>query len=295
MDIYSLIISKDVGDYCRELGHTFNSAETAAIIASSKRTLKEKHALYREILSDYPDMPVPAAYDTEARDSLHSWLREIIDYEEKSVSEFFTPGDDIVYFYSVHWDEDKKRTGGYFRTAEGAISDLRRDFKFEPLPDNGFTVHNELIIDAGSTPRDHFWHADFNVEGELTDISTTWADCPDSPDTLYFDIPVPFKRYDILEVAGEPDSVFMLDRLSRTNKKNTRDDMSGLGFYVGNDGRLYHYSPGYPDTFKYHTVDLNGKNRLLHHVRRFMTGKTNLETLSEKIAIKNKEKPRNMT
>ena len=42
------------------IGHTFNAVESAVMINKSKsRSIAEKHAAYREIIANYPDMEIP--------------------------------------------------------------------------------------------------------------------------------------------------------------------------------------------------------------------------------------------
>jgi len=97
MNIYSYIISPDIADHCQKIGHVFNSLEMAVIIAISEKTIKEKHAAWREIIADYPDMPIHDSLNFDARESLHVFLRELITWEEKCITDFYATGDDVVF------------------------------------------------------------------------------------------------------------------------------------------------------------------------------------------------------
>jgi hypothetical protein len=192
MDIYRYL-TKDDADHCRELEYEFNSLETAAIIDSFPRLpLKEKHTLYREIISDYPDMPVASTENIKAKDSLHVWLKDIIDYEERAIEAFFTPGDDVMYYCVVYKDGEKCRHSNCFRTAREAIQTEMEeviedaDKARNPFPEKYCVIHNAAVVNKMKTPRNN-WQAFFNVENELFDIEMytspetddVWKDCPD--------------------------------------------------------------------------------------------------------------------
>jgi len=86
---YEWLISPDVAAYCEEIGHYFDSLEMAVIAEISGRPQKERHAFWREIIDQLPDMPVVASCNFKARDSLHELLAELIALEESEAAEFF--------------------------------------------------------------------------------------------------------------------------------------------------------------------------------------------------------------
>ena len=57
MDIYGFINSRDVAAHCREINKVWTPFEMAVIIGRSDKTMSEKHAAWRELITDYPDMP----------------------------------------------------------------------------------------------------------------------------------------------------------------------------------------------------------------------------------------------
>jgi hypothetical protein len=62
VNIYAFFNSPDVAEYCQSIGHSFNAVESAVMInQSDSRTLAEKHAAYRTIIAEYPDMEAPMA------------------------------------------------------------------------------------------------------------------------------------------------------------------------------------------------------------------------------------------
>jgi hypothetical protein len=95
MNIYPFFQSPDVAEYCEKIGHTFDAAEMALIVAVSHKPLFAEHAAWREIMAAYPDMPV--AGEGEVIPSLQAYLRERIAWEEELVNAFYSVQDGFVY------------------------------------------------------------------------------------------------------------------------------------------------------------------------------------------------------
>ena len=91
MDIYSFLNSKDIAEHCRRLQKTWTPLQMALIISRSDRSVPDKHRAWRELISDYPDMPVPPLPECEITngfESLHKMLLAQIDYEERGLRSF---------------------------------------------------------------------------------------------------------------------------------------------------------------------------------------------------------------
>ena len=59
MDIYNLINSKSIQEYCRKIGHRFNTEELAVLIYRNKKmSVEEKIKAYQELIEKYEDMEV---------------------------------------------------------------------------------------------------------------------------------------------------------------------------------------------------------------------------------------------
>ena len=82
MDIYSFMISRDIAEHCRNIGHEFTPLEMAYIVYKSKRAMMEKHKAYKEIIDSAPDM----SYSTYAKEhtSLHQVLKDYMEIENKA-------------------------------------------------------------------------------------------------------------------------------------------------------------------------------------------------------------------
>ena len=84
MDILSFINSKDIRDYLHEIDYKCDSMQAAWLVYhSANKTMEEKHAAYRWIIDNMPDCPMPKRRFAVARESLHAFLREHMDFCEK--------------------------------------------------------------------------------------------------------------------------------------------------------------------------------------------------------------------
>ena len=106
MDIYSFInYSLDVTAYCREINKTWNPYEMAIIILKSDRFMAEKHAAWRELIQDYPDMPIPDTRYENGYPSLRQKLMAFIEHEERTLALFMKPEQGAVYTFEIWPDE----------------------------------------------------------------------------------------------------------------------------------------------------------------------------------------------
>ena len=97
MDIYSFINSRDVAAYCREIKKKWNPFEMAVIIGKSSYPMIKKHTAWREIISDYPDMPTPKNRYGKSAPSLHKELEKRITYHERLLAIFKANEQGAVY------------------------------------------------------------------------------------------------------------------------------------------------------------------------------------------------------
>lgn len=281
MDICSFINSPDIGDHCRNIGHVFNALEMAVIIAYSEKNIKEKHKAWREIIADYPDMPIPQRNCFDAQESLHGYLRQVIAHDEKWLTEFYTSETGAVYRTIVCHHGEEKLENGCYSTAEQAWTALYDEWKDEEYWKAGDIERVYLIkelVDVNEYPR----KLQVNTNGDALASIGHMDGYPDSLDMIFIDLPLPFKRGDIITCRDE---VFVLDDVPHWNsgmrKKyeeyltgayNDRSDMIGWGLFVSDSGVLYGDHTGAYDCYRYYRGKLESANRLLHYVSLFIKG-----------------------
>jgi hypothetical protein len=134
MNIYDFINSPDVAEYCQSIEHVFNSLEMAVIVALSRKTMKEKHAAWREIFTQYPDMPISERPRFSAQESLHGYLRELIAHEINVYKEFTMATTSVVYRPDCfrYFDSEKSFPVaflGCFSTVEKVIKAVQQNLE----------------------------------------------------------------------------------------------------------------------------------------------------------------------
>jgi hypothetical protein len=287
MDIYDYINSRDVAAYCREINKTWNTFEMAVIIGRSERPMLEKHAAWRELIADYPDMPTQKNIHHDSYDSVHKKLAEVIEYEERALELFKTSEQGAVYAYRL-WGDDRHFNSVYTDFGK-AFSTMKEYYEREEV--SQVVVEKiylnakgsiEVVFDYDGNPTksptvccEEQTHAEWFPDIDMTG----WCDYRMFDDVFYIDIPAPFKRGDILIQTNSllsKDKIFVLEYLDRDNEKMLAKclsgemcdgtDLVGWGLYVGDDGLLYADHAHDHDCFEYYTRELTGKQRLLKYV-----------------------------
>jgi len=278
MNIYSYIISPDIADHCQKIGHVFNSLEMAVIIAISEKTIKEKHAAWREIIADYPDMPIHDSLNFDARKSLHDFLKELITWEEKCITDFYATGDDVVFRPRVR--SSYRSDYGCYRTVEKALEAI------------GNIDTTELIVDKETIGAPKYCEAHFNSDAEMIGLYG-YDDCPGELRMIFIHIPVPFEKGDLLEHDGKPYVLedlphwFTDPNISVIYEKMLAGDADGTdmvaytySLYRGQLARdhvpIYYY-------LKYFRGELQDKEKILHYVSSYLKGKIWLSELLDAV------------
>ncbi len=109
MDIYSLVNSKDMQNYLRQIGYQFTAPEAAFIIYQCKgRTLDEKMAAWKEIIDTMPDCSILKRLNLMQINSFHDVLAEYMDLQRQKVQDFY---DSDGYIYSLSYHEPPEKCG----------------------------------------------------------------------------------------------------------------------------------------------------------------------------------------
>jgi hypothetical protein len=296
LDIYSFIRSKDAAAHCRETGKVWTPFEMAVIIGRSDRAMAERHSAWRELIADYPDMPTQKNMHYESYDSLHKKLAEVLDREERIIALFKTPEPGAVYKYKVMWHGEYSHSDSVFTSFEKALADARDSYERDEAPE--LVIEKLLADDNGRT------EAWTDYDGNLYDVYD-FGCCGPVPkggddkllgfsgNMFYVDIPVPFKRGDILTIRSGPAQddapVFVLDSIDRDDQeKHARrlrgemsdgTDLSGWGFFADDSGLLYGDHTADYDRFEYYRGKLAEKDSILHYVNLFLKGEIPLPEL----------------
>ena len=303
MDIYSFINSPDVAAHCREINKTWNPFEMAVIISRSHKPMTEKHAAWRELISDYPDMPTPKG---SYHDSLHQELTKVINGEDRLLYmlKYHDHGD--VYTHKAWRNGETLRSEVVLCSFDEAWNDAVKQWEGS----NATVIYIRKVNTGEYGASHHEWiqtAMDFKGNVYFIDASRPWGRLfPDAeykepmfrnPDEFFVDIPMPFKRGDILTVPRFPSKradakhIFVLDNLACFDDRYATkvlddececNDMDGRVYIVDNNGILHaqlihnHYN------YEYYRGELKGKDRLLQYASQYLKDEIDLAELIQR-------------
>lgn len=204
MNIYSYIPSTDIATYCEKICHKFNPLEMAVIVAMSGKTIIEKHTAWKQIITEHPDMPIHQCINFDARDSLHEYLHELINYEENLIRAFYSTKAGEVCRFSLMWLGDNGLwSDGYpgaYSTVDKAWSAYREQYG-DYERDLVQVKIEKVLLDS----EDCVYSACMTPNGELLCLDRSMdSDKPDSLDMIFIDVPLPFKKGDLVAIDGAP-------------------------------------------------------------------------------------------
>jgi hypothetical protein len=311
MDIYKHMRSKDVAEHCRKLGHVFNTFEMAHIIGSRYGPLLEKHKAWGELISDYPDMPFPETEFSKDCSDVHEELRKRIAHQKRLMDMFYGKEPGAVYLCPMC------RCGRVvFPSFERALEEGREypgdcDLGTDKIRiTKAYTNEGGLMITADVDFDGNLYFIEAYGESDL-DIVRERFDFLEIEDVFYANIPIPFKRGDILTARrsivededeakpGEKERIVVLNWVDRFDEEllsqhakyiNTgKNDMRAYCFSANENGILHRNEILGYDRFEYRTEEPEGKDGLLPCVSSYLQkrpgGKPDCMGLSELLTM----------
>ena len=105
---YYYINSRDIRAYLRSLHYEFSSLEVAWLIWQSKDTsLDDRHRAWAKLIETMPDCPIEERFNTVAQESLHAFLKKLMDTEKRLLNLFEHSRDEAVYSFRYHEPGEK--------------------------------------------------------------------------------------------------------------------------------------------------------------------------------------------
>lgn len=283
LNVYDFFNSPDVAEYCQSIGHAFNAFECAVMInQSDRRTLAEKHAAYRAIVGEYPDMEIRSGNNHRRIESFHSALGDIVAYEQHQAERFLSPERGAVYQATV-----SGRDSGLFTNYEKSLADALEDIKSEEKT----AEHAQLSLCKNYPDSERWIAARLSPLGEIMSLRHSDAMFEDSGVETYLlesyiDVPVPFQRGDLVEVGDYAHlfgrspapygGVYVLKDICRNHVRNS--EMIYRGDLMDMTANVFYESHGtvrcecihfYPD-LRYCRRELEGETRMLKYVSLFL-------------------------
>ena len=311
MNIYEFINSKDIRAHCEKLGHPFNTIESAYLIYQSQNhTLSQKHAAWLELMETMPDMVIEERLNCPRYDSIHTFLRQYMDLEDRLLADFFQDKKGYVYrfdpLYRPDYFGDNEYHGyldgdslyesfsGGLAAEKGKVAEYADDFlKFGVLK-------KKIISDFHTTP----WELciQINQDGEALKIdvrsdkgaiSEMEFDLLYSFEGMWIDVPTPFQKGDIVftnhRKLGCPANPFVLTDLCTAKdtehdrkiyqkllKRGDSSDMTSHGYFLSDCGDLYFECEHDYLSLEYYPGESNGNNRFLKVVQSYYKDKIHM-------------------
>ena len=289
MDIFSFFNSPDVAEHCRNIGHTLNAFESAVMISQCYiKTFDEKLAAYRAIINEYPDMEVPKTHLNESHvPSFHKALEQIIGYEEQKLRNFLECESGAVYqvmrkHRNYHYDEyDTELFSTYEKAQAHALESVKLSEELGLKGEVHYMRIRKNYIDS-----DNYYSAKLSKLGDIMELEgyVFPAETKDPSMLLdcYIDMPVPFKKGDLVEDgadSGFVGNLFVLQTLSCDSPQhaswvmyNDTSDMIAYVYYLNDDQVCCEHIDFYPN-LRYCRRELEGEERILKFVSLYMQEK----------------------
>lgn len=328
IDILSYVTSDAIRNYLKEIDYKFSTPEAAFLVHRNPTvTVEEKNKALQKIIDTMPDgfMRVPGISKDPV--SIHELLKKYIDIRKRALEVFYDE-EQAVYSYVCACREGTNEMGQYnlyyrdpdnrkdkifpnFAACRKNLSDTIREFdilfsKEREDDDAGSSDGGIYCITVNrydlSNP-DNQIVVMMNRDTEILDIEEYGELLSDEDwdiiiafDDMWFNLPVPFKKGDILcksayfgksEYAAKRENVpFVLDRLY------DKSEMWYCGYYIDkektptkicfDDGWMYGFDYY---TLEYYTGELTGAYRSLKSLSSFLKGESSLDTLLDALFI----------
>ena len=202
MDVYKHIPSKDIREYLQKINYQFTQMQAAYIIWNDKNCmLFEKQEAFKQLMEEYPDETVQERMNTDYRESLHAFLEEYIFLQNTAIGAFYdNKAKNAVYRYRFYCEGDFDWCENYekvFSTYEALKEELKKD---EDLPIVKVQIRKSYLDDDFM---EILLMTDKNGEVIDVDFSQFFYGgkrvMEDVFDGYWLDIPLPFKRGDVLQ------------------------------------------------------------------------------------------------
>lgn len=304
MDFCKFINSKDIALHLRELDYQFTSIEAAWLVWQSKYTsLNEKHKAWKAIIANMPDCEILSRLNTAYQPSLHAFLKELMELQNRTVETLKEVESSAVYMkaWGIPGEDDlteysDKVNSSFPLAYENAINACNDNI----LMYSGSDFHRELGLyeivikkywcDSKRLPIEIV----FNGKGEVYTISNYGDLTEHENDLIYygfdgmcFAFPVPFKKGDVVVEGNRFDELFVFDELGVHGERKERllrngdsTDMTAYGYFKNNeDGKVfYECMHSYMD-LEYYRGKLSGGRRIYKAISNYLRGTISLDLL----------------
>lgn len=297
-DVYDLINSKTIGNYCRKIQHKFNTEEIAVLIFRNRTmSINEKIKAYKNLIENYPDMEVIERINCKHYDSVKEMIQREID-RLKTLNEILQKQDDKYIYTYIEFNKTTKKYdfNNVLNNIRKTFNEVEKNIK-EYIEEYNDTLSYKII--KKSLKQENYKiiaeYVVINKKGILINIYDTKEMYLDI-DNIFINIPTPFKKGDILVswhntpfregVLPNKQEIFVLNYLCTWNekineslKKGNYDssDMIGSGYFLNDSQQLILEEQWCYDSFEYYNDELKGMQKILKAVSNLLKEKIEIE------------------
>lgn len=314
MDMYQFLNSKDVAEYLKQIEYKFSITEAAYLIYQCKKiTLQDKITAWQELIEIYPD----CSYEKMSikTDSFHKYLKAYISLQKKIIEEFYKEESGAVYWYCWHevetddWyssPDDDVIFSNFNTCYQSCVKEIMERHYFEDA------IEQRTFRKTWLDPKKHYGDnidVEVNERFEITKISKSNLSDEEQEidwifESMWLDIPTPFKRGDILVASDEYDYLkistpFVLnylstwdanemleqgfkerdyfvdsatERITRLKEKGSLADMWSRGYKIKGNGFVYDVESNSYLDLEYYRGKLDEKELFLKIISQFLKG-----------------------
>ena len=319
LDIFSFINSTAIANHCRSIDYSFSTLDMAYLIwASEKHSIAEKHNAWQILINTQPDVEVAERPWTPYIESLHAFLFQFIELEQKCLELFFHDESNCIYSYSILYpgDEDYAQDRCIypnfrlcFDAIQAELADTHYDIRYIRMEKQWFNqsvseTARSMTVYVDSTGNPWFICESYGI------LSEAETEILDAFRGMWPEIPTPFKRGDILAFQNryhrkkEPfvlDSILYWDgavherTLSHLRKRGDESDLCANIYSLADDGSLWRdHGPCYLD-MEYYDVALSDSEKFLAVLSGFIKGEYDVAVLLEAYDYLKAERNRKIT
>lgn len=299
MDYTQYINSKDIRAYLKDIRYEFNTLEAAWLIYQCRRiSIAQKHAAWDELIRTMPDCRIEERMNTDARESLHSFLKEFMTVQNKCIDRLCADEAEAVFFCRVLEGSDWYDCGEIYSDYEKCREYLKSEFPASKTAQ----ITKQWLNEKCSK----YIKGTITVDGTFMDIEPLGilnkresSILYDSFDGFWFDFPVPFHKGDILHdplynskvYCGGPFVMTAIatsdmpeDDVCRFKENGDKTDMNAWGYFMNQDGSFYEeVTFNYMDC-EYYTDELTGREKILKPLSQYVKEELDLSDLCREYA-----------
>lgn len=208
MNYYNFVNSRDIKDYLKEIKYEFSPLEKAYIVyQSNHHTIKEKFDAFQDIIDNDIDCKIKKRFNCRYYPSLKEFLRNYMGLFEKLINRFYKNERNCVYEAEVLFKSDDEFCdcdfiASSFSKMEAYLNDDLKDDEFKVVRIKKYYLNKKRS----------YIEVDFSQQGEIVGFYHTMSglfnnkeeDLLMAFDGMWFDIPTPFKKGDLLVYAERP-------------------------------------------------------------------------------------------